>query len=180
MTDPVAETRAWVERFVVGEGLCPWARPSLDTLRVVSTEADPDALLEAVLVEGDRLLDAPTDRFHTTLLVVPEGLEAFEDLLDAQAAAEDALVLAGMSTRLQLVAFHPDLVFPDEDPDDPAQFTNRSPWPTLHLLREDDVAAAVAGQDGLGRSVPERNGRHLRALGWEAVIRRARVGVSRS
>lgn len=144
---PIAETQRWVERAVIGLNLCPFAKAVVakGQVRYVLSDADtPDALLEILGDELVRLRDTPASETDTTLIVHPRVLADFldyNDFLDDADALVAALDLEGV---LQVASFHPEYQFAGNEPDDIANYTNRSPWPTLHLLREDSVERAVA------------------------------------
>ncbi|MES2993090.1 MAG: DUF1415 domain-containing protein [Pseudomonadota bacterium] len=143
----IAETRAWVQRAVVGLNLCPFAKAPLvkGQIRFVVCESDdPRVLLDALVAQMRELAAADPDLVETTLLIHPNALldfAEFNDILDAADAALDDLGLDGV---LQVASFHPDYQFADAPPDDIGNATNRSPYPTLHLLREASVERAVA------------------------------------
>jgi len=143
-------------RVVVGLNLCPFAKTPLEQDRVRFAEArgtSPHELLADLLHEC-AVLD--TSGLSTSLLVLPEM--PFEDYLDLYAAAEDLVPEA-----YQLASFHPDYVFADAEPDDPANGTNRAPHPVIHLLRRAEVAEAIARHPDTA-SIPERNAALLRSL----------------
>ena len=143
----IAETCAWVQRAVVGLNLCPFAKAPLvkGQIRFVVGESDdPRVLLDARVAQMRELAVADPDLVETTLLIHPNALldfAEFNDFLDAADAALDDLGLDGV---LQVASFHPDYQFADAPPDDIGNATNRSPYPTLHLLREASVERAVA------------------------------------
>ena len=173
----LAQTRQWVERVVAGLNLCPFAHPVLraGTLHYALSEAHTLAELLADLARELTELAhaAPADR-ATTLLVVPEGLASFEDYLDVLALAEAALAQLGLEGEIQIAGFHPDYRFGDGQPGDhgldPADYSNRSPWPMFHLIREADVAQASGRHPDVAQ-VPVDNARRLRALGTEELER---------
>ena len=141
-----AETRAWVARAVVGLNLCPFAKAAQvkDQIRyVVSEAADEEALLATLCDEMQRLVDTPPAQVETTLLIHPGVLADFGDFNDFLGIAEAAVDEMGLEGVLQVAAFHPDFQFGGTDADDITNATNRSPWPTLHLLREDSITKAV-------------------------------------
>ena len=146
-TDPIAVTRRWVEKAVIGLNLCPFAKAVYvkEQVRFVLSDATtPEALLEELAEELLRLRDTPAEQIDTTLIIHPDVLTDFldyNDFLDNADAAVEALDLQGI---LQVASFHPDYQFDGTHPDDPSNCTNRSPFPTLHLLREDSVERAVA------------------------------------
>jgi len=173
----VAETRAWVRRAVIGLNLCPFARAvdAKDQIRYVFSDAtDPEALLAQLVVELQRLADTDPALVDTTMLIHPRVLtdfEEFNDFLELADAAVDELQLDGV---LQVASFHPRFQFADTDVDDITNATNRSPYPTLHLLREDSVDRAVAAFPE-AEAIFERNMQTLEQLGsegWDAVRKR--------
>ena len=145
--DPVAATRRWLERAVIGLNLCPFAKAvhAKGQIRFVLSEATTaDALLEELAYELVRLHQTEPEEIDTTLLVHPHVLGDFfdyNDFLDQADAAVDALGLEG---ELQVASFHPDYQFAGTRSDDAGNCSNRSPYPTLHLLREASVERAVA------------------------------------
>ncbi|MDO9316282.1 MAG: DUF1415 domain-containing protein [Burkholderiaceae bacterium] len=141
-----AETLAWVDRAVIGLNLCPFARAVRvkGQIRcVVSDAADIETLLRALCGEAQRLLDTDPTQCETTLLVHPQVLTDFGDYNDFLDIAEAALEELGCDGVLQLASFHPDYQFAGTEPDDVTNATNRSPYPTLHLLREESLDRAV-------------------------------------
>ena len=140
-------TRIWLEKAVIGLNLCPFAKAVYvkDQVRFVLSDATtPEALVEQLAEELLLLRDTPAEQIDTTLIIHPEVLTDFldyNDFLDNADAAVEALDLGGI---LQVASFHPDYQFDGTHPDDPSNCTNRSPFPTLHLLREDSVERAVA------------------------------------
>jgi hypothetical protein len=105
---------------------------------------------------------------ETTLLVLTEGLEDFDDYLDLLEIAEALLADRGYEGTFQLASFHPDYVFADAEPDDPANFTNRSPYPMWHLLREAGLERALEHHPD-PEGIPARNVEAMRELGHEAL-----------
>ncbi len=163
--DPVAEVRRWVDDIVVALDLCPFAAAPLraGTVRFVASRAgDLQEVLAEVLSEAQTL--AQGDAGTTTLLVLPAHAEDFEDFLDLVHASNDLLAATELSEEVQLAHFHPDYVFEGVSPEDPANNTNRAPWPVVHLIRVADVAAAVAGHPD-PEGIPARNIRLMRDRG---------------
>lgn len=143
----LAETRAWIDHAVIGLNLCPFAKgPQAKGLvrYVHSAATDTDALTEVLIDELQRLAAAPIDEIETTVLVHPRVLQDFDDYNDFLDVADAALAALGLEGRLQVASFHPDYRFADAQADDIGHATNRSPWPTLHLIREDSIDRAVA------------------------------------
>ncbi|MCB0643525.1 MAG: DUF1415 domain-containing protein [Phaeodactylibacter sp.] len=165
----VEQTRQWVETFVIGEHLCPFAKIPFSQGRIrfrVSEARQWEKLLDALVHELMLLNEAPPEITETTLLVHPYVLEDFEDYLAFLDRADEVLEEIDLAGVIQIASFHPDYRFEDTEIDDPANYTNRSPYQMLHLIREASVEEAVASHpdpDG----VPERNIEHLRAIGLE-------------
>ncbi len=159
-----AATRRWLEDVVLRLDLCPFAHDPFarGAIRVVARPApDLEAVLTEVVVEAVSLVQGPQE---TTLLALPgPALDDFDDLLDALDAAEDTLDRTGHGDAVQLVGFHPRYRFADAPADDPANATNRSPTPMIHLLRRADVARAAATHPDVA-GIPVRNVALLRRL----------------
>jgi hypothetical protein len=169
-----ARTRAWVQHAVIGLGLCPFARAPQAQGRIryrVSTARDEDALLADLAEELRLLAQADPQQVETTLLVHPWVLGRFEDFNQFLEIADAAVAALGMTGVLQVASFHPDYRFEGTAPDDIANATNRSPFPILHLLREDSVAEAVRAH-GDTDAIYQANIRRLEQLGaqgWAAL-----------
>jgi hypothetical protein len=160
------ETRRFVERVVIGLGLCPFARAPWEAGQVdvvVSRAQTESELLEDLAGELDRLQATPTEVLETTLLVHPHVLARFDDFNAFLDPAEDLLAARELEGVLQIASFHPDYRFAGAPDDDPANATNRSPWPMLHLLREASVGAAVDAHPDAA-AIPERNVSLLREM----------------
>ena len=165
--DPIDATRRWVERAVIGLNLCPFAKAvyvKQQVRFVLSDASTPEALLEELAEELILLRDADPEQVDTTLIVHPDVLIDFldyNDFLDNADAAVEALDLQGV---IQVASFHPDDQFAGTRPDDISNYTNRSPYPTLHLLREASIDRAVEAFPEADVIV-ERNVKTLDALG---------------
>ncbi|RXR02036.1 DUF1415 domain-containing protein [Pseudoxanthomonas composti] len=145
--DPIADTRRWLERAVIGLNLCPFAKAVYvkEQVRLVLSDAStPEALLEELMEELVLLRDTPAEVTDTTLIVHPDVLGDFLDYNDFLDNADMAVEQLDLQGILQVASFHPDYQFAGAAPEDVSNYTNRSPWPTLHLLREDSVERAVA------------------------------------
>ena len=173
--DPIAETRHWLDRAVIGLNLCPFAKAVVakDQVRFVLSDAtDPAQLLETLGEELLRLRDADPDEIDTTLIVHPHVLTDFLDYNDFLDAADGLVAELDLDGVLQVASFHPDYQFADSDQDDVENYTNRAPYPTLHLLREDSVSRAVAAFPE-PEVIVERNVETLRKLGvdgWKKLL----------
>lgn len=181
--DCEAELRCWVERLVVGEGLCPFAAAPLRAGRVrfaICEATGDDEIFRAFLEEVQRLLETDEGVLETTLLAVPRALARFDDYLDMLGHLEGALEELGLASELQIASFHPDYRFAGEDEEDPSHYTNRAPCPVFHLLRQSSITRAIATWQAPER-IPERNRARMRELGKEklqALLAACREGVS--
>jgi len=170
----IAETRAWLERAVIGLQLCPFARAvhARDQVRyVVSGATDADTLLGELCGEMRFLVAADPELVDTTLLMHPQVLTDFLDFNDFLGVADAALKVEGLEGVLQIASFHPSFQFAGTRPDDVTNASNRAPYPTLHLLREDSVTRAVDTFSDV-ESISEANMATLRSLGhagWAAL-----------
>ena len=161
----IHQTRCWVEEVIVAHSFCPFARREVERQSIrytVSPETQVAGALE-VLIDECILLDRDSS-IETTLLIYPQGFEAFEDYLDFTALAEALLIEQGYEGVYQLATFHPDYCFADAPDDDPANYTNRSPYPVLHMLREASLEKAISEHSD-PEGIPERNVSHARELG---------------
>lgn len=140
------ETRAWVRHAVIGLNLCPFAKApqSRERIRYIVTGATTtEALLEALGEELAHLVARDETEVETTLLIHPWVLDDFLAFNDFLGAGDALIADADLEGVIQLASFHPRYQFADTRADDPGNATNRSPYPTLHLLRESSVARAV-------------------------------------
>ncbi len=174
-TTAIAATRHWLEQAVIGLNLCPFAKAvhlKQQIRWVESLARDAEALLADLVRELLFLAAAPEDVVETTLLVHPQALNDFLDYNDFLELADSAIDELGLGGVLQVASFHPDYQFEGTAPDDVDNCSNRSPHPTLHLLREDSIERAVAAFPDAA-SIYERNIATLRALGpagWRALM----------
>jgi hypothetical protein len=163
----LAETIAWVDQAVIGLNLCHFAKAVQvkNQVRYVVTETtDEEALLAQLREEMDRLVATDPAEVDTTLLIHPWVLNDFIDFNDFLGLAEDALEDLGHEGVLQVASFHPQYQFEGTDPDDVSNATNRSPYPILHLLREESVDKAVAAFPS-AETIFEKNIRTMEELG---------------
>lgn len=174
----VAATRDWVVKAVIGLNLCPFAKAvhaKRQIRYVVSHTRTVEELLEDLLHELQLLAAADPADVDTTLLVHPWVLEDFLDYNDFLDVADAAVAELGLEGVLQVASFHPDYRFADSEGDDMGNYSNRSPFPTLHLLREESVDRAVAAFPEADR-IWEANIETLRRLGPEGW---SRLGLTR-
>jgi hypothetical protein len=159
-------TRAWLDSFVVGLNLCPFARPVIaaDGLRLTVCESGQLEDIAAIyLQELDLICQSSESEIATSLLVLPAGLEDFEIYLDFVDNANNLLEEQGLSGTIQLASFHPQYQFDGEPEGAASHYTNRSPYPMIHFLREDMVARALADFPN-PQDIPQRNIQTLEAM----------------
>ncbi|OGB29760.1 MAG: peptidase [Burkholderiales bacterium RIFCSPLOWO2_12_FULL_61_40] len=140
------DTRVWLERAVIGLNLCPFAKSVHVKGQIhyaVSAAQTTDAFLEDLIQELEALAAHDATARDTTLLIAPDCLADFLDFNDFLAQADQALVDLDLDGVLQIANLHPDYQFAGTAADDITNYTNRSPYPTLHLLREDSIDRAV-------------------------------------
>ena len=172
--DAVNATRHWLEEAVIGLNLCPFAKgvhAKGQVRYVVSDAHDEEALLADLEHELHALLAAAPEEVDTTLLIHPGVLGGFDEFVRFLDLVEVVLNMQRLQGVLQVASFHPDYVFADTDRDDITNCSNRSPYPTLHLLREASLDRAVAAFPDAA-TIYERNMQTLRALGhdgWRAL-----------
>ncbi len=166
------DTVAWLERAVIGLNLCPFAKAVHAKGQVhiaVSPAREADAVEAALRTELQALAAADPAERDTTLLVLPHALADFLDFNDFLDRADAALAELDLEGEFQVASFHPDYQFAGTRPDDVTNCSNRSPYPTLHLLREDSVARAVEAFPEAA-TIYERNMETLQALGADGWV----------
>ncbi len=169
-----ADTVAWLERAVIGLNLCPFAKSVHVKGQVhyaVSHATSEEALLAELVEELNALQAIDSKARDTTLFIVPDYLQDFLDFNDFLDLADRALVDLELDGVLQIASLHPQYQFAGTTADDVTNFTNRSPYPTLHLLREDSIDRAVAAFPH-PESIFETNMQTLQTLGmagWQAL-----------
>jgi hypothetical protein len=170
----IADTTLWLEKAVIGLNLCPFAKGVHVKGQVryfVSAAQTADELLQDVLKELELLAETPRDKIDTTLLIHPQVLTDFLDYNDFLAVVDAALEEVDLAGELQVASMHPDYQFADTEADDITNYTNRSPYPTLHLIREDSIDEAVAAFPE-AEMIFEKNMETMRKLGhegWDAL-----------
>jgi uncharacterized protein len=172
----IAMTRRWLEKSVIGLNLCPFAAAPYRDNRVrffVSEQRTASGLLEELRSELSNLRAADPRRHETTLVIHPWVLADFIEYNEFLDVCDAAVRDLGLEGELQVASFHPQYQFADTQPDDISNYTNRSPFPTLHLLRESSVERAVA-LAGDTDQIYRRNIRTLQELGhsgWQRLWR---------
>lgn len=163
----IARTQDWLEKAVIGLNLCPFAKAvhvKRQIRYVVSDATSEDALLADLLHELESLYDADPEQIETTLLIHPYVLIDFLDYNQFLEIADVAVSELEMDGEIQVASFHPEYQFADSGPHDIENFSNRAPYPTLHLLRETTVAKAVTAFPDAAK-IYQRNIETLRRLG---------------
>ncbi|MCL1123671.1 DUF1415 domain-containing protein [Shewanella surugensis] len=153
----ISHTEKWVKDVIMKYNICPFARKEVEkkSIRyVVIEQTKIKAVLKQVINECLILDNQPA--IETSLLILPRGFEGFYTYLDLVELANDALITHEYESKYQLASFHPDYCFDNEPQTDPANFTNRSPYPTLHIIREASMEKALADYTD-PESIPERN-----------------------
>ena len=167
--DIVATTKAWLENAVIGLNLCPFAKAVFvkEQIRYVVTEAtDQQALLDVLEAELKSLNAADSEKIDTTLIIHPYVLQDFLSYNDFLSVANNLIHTMGLEGNIQIASFHPMYQFAGTNAGDIENYTNRSPYPLLHLLREESIDRAVhAFPDA--ESIYEKNMETMRRLGLE-------------
>ncbi|MFY0616954.1 MAG: DUF1415 domain-containing protein [Shimia sp.] len=145
--DVVKNTRRWLDQMVVGLNLCPFS-PSViarNQVHFAVCDATTDAPLKQFFVnELQRLLETNENDVATSLLMFTQGMEDFDDYLELLDWFQQLLEQADLTEHVQLASFHPQYQFEGVAADDLSHFTNRSPYPTIHLLRQDQMTKVLA------------------------------------
>lgn len=173
-----SDTLRWLERAVIGLNLCPFAKSVYVKNQVhlrVSEATVQDELLQVLADELNALAASEPQERDTTMLVFSEGLADFLDYNDFLGLADNLLVDLGFDGVLQIASLHPQYQFAGTTVDDVTNHTNQSPYPTLHLLREESIDRAVEAFPE-AESIYERNMELMRRLG-EAGWRELDVGA---
>ncbi|TPQ27091.1 DUF1415 domain-containing protein [Methylomonas koyamae] len=161
----IAATEAWIKSFVIAYNICPFANreQQRNSIRYrVENGNNVESCLNAVIQECMHL-DTHSET-ETTLLIITRQLDNFYDYLDVLAIAEQLLIDQGYEGIYQIASFHPHYRFADSGENDPDNYTNRSPYPMLHLIRESSIESALASYPDPAR-IPERNVKLTRQLG---------------
>ncbi|MDE0956690.1 MAG: DUF1415 domain-containing protein [Pseudomonadales bacterium] len=143
----IKTTRLWLNQMVLGLNLCPFSHSVVaqDQVHYSVCSGTKDAQLKQFYVtELQRLLETSENTIATSLLMFPQGLEAFDDYLDLLDWFQQLLEQAELTEHVQLASFHPQYQFEGVAFEDLSHFTNRSPYPTIHLLRQAQMTKALA------------------------------------
>ena len=163
-------TKNWLEKLVIGLNLCPFAKLPFNQnrIRYVVESGDKEALMQTFLSELALLTEKTDKEVETTLIIHPDVLTDFYDYLDFVAEADEQIDDSGLRGTIQVASFHPDYQFAGTNPEDVENYTNRSPFPMLHLIREDSIEKALEHYPD-PEMIPERNIETMKRLGLEGV-----------
>ncbi len=165
----ITATQTWLKTIIIDYSLCPFAKRELDRGSIyfsVNHETDIERCLLDLLSEFERL--NTDDSIETSLLIYAEAFKDFDDYLDFLELAEAVLSDQDYEGIYQLASFHPDYRFEGAPKDDPANYTNRSPYPMIHVLRETSLEKAIDSYPN-PEQIPERNIALMRELGFAKV-----------
>lgn len=161
----VSATKSWVEQIIIGLNFCPFAKKEWvnNTIHYhVSDKTKLKVALSEFYEQCQKLLDEPA--LETTLLIYSDGFKSFDAYLDLVDYANDLLADLALEGVFQLASFHPEYAFADEDYDDAANFTNRSPYPMLHIIREASMERVLSVYKN-PEAIPDNNIRLAREKG---------------
>jgi hypothetical protein len=153
----IAESENWVKQVIMKYNICPFARREVERSSIryhACEQTKVKAVLQAFIGECKLLENTP--EIETTLFILPRGFEGFYSYLDLVDSANDILVQHDFEGVFQIASFHPDYCFDGEPQDSAANYTNRAPYPTLHIIREASMELALASYDD-PESIPQRN-----------------------
>jgi uncharacterized protein len=162
----------WLGKIVIGLNLCPFAKAPFNKGQVqfiVSYADNDDALVQALSDALNQLAETPVSVTETTVLIIPNYLQSFDDYNQFLDLADDVIVANELEGILQVASFHPAYQFADTDANAAENYSNRSPFPLLHLLREESVGKALESEQGAD-DIVERNIAMLNALGVEKIL----------
>lgn len=160
----IRQTKKWIVDVVVGCNFCPFAQREVkkDSISFAVIEGNKAVVLEALSAAFAKLDAEPA--IETAFLLLPQNFSRFTDYLKLVHAAEARLKGSGYEGVYQVASFHPAYVFAGSRMNDAANYTNRSPYPMLHILREDSVSRAIHSYPDTGK-IPEKNTAFARTKG---------------
>ncbi len=166
----IEETKGWLKNIVIQLGLCPFAAKVFYEKQILYNTIDfdhVDALSQLIDESIQTVLDDDSN-YTTALLIITSGLTSFEDYLDAFYTIEEQLSKDLQDKHIQLASFHPLYQFEGTAPSDLSNYTNRSPYPIIHLLRTDLVAQAIKSYPDV-QSIPTNNIKRLNEIGIQKI-----------
>jgi uncharacterized protein len=170
----INQTKSWIEQFVIGYNLCPFAAQPFnqDRIKYVLVEGkDLEELVETTFQECLSLQKTDASEIETSILIHPEILTDFEEYLGVLEQMQDDLEKLDLEGVIQLATFHPDYQFAETRPEDAENFTNRSPYPMIHILREDSLEKVINLHPNT-ENIPQENIKTMNRIGTEELIRK--------
>jgi len=168
--DSIKQTKEWLEKIVIDLSLCPFAAKVYQEDKILFLETDFTNIESSINLTKNgiqEILD-PNTSFTTCLIIFKSGLESFEEYLDIYYSLEDIALHSNPNAKIQFASFHPEYQFEGTQKSDLENYTNRSPFPIIHLLRIDDVTEAIKSHPDI-KSVPAENIKKMEALGLEGI-----------
>lgn len=163
----IQQTKNWIENVVIGCNFCPFAAREFKSNRIHYKVSEHHEIADILMDVMDESLRLDNDSsIETSFLILPQGFNDFHEYLHLVNLAEKLLKKQGYEGEYQLASFHPEYTFADSEVDDPANFTNRSPYPMLHFLREESLEKALEKYPD-PESIPINNIRFAREKGLE-------------
>ena len=168
----IQQTKNWVQEIVIGLNLCPFASLPFNNETIEYTVNSGNSTEQHLhqLADSFSKLDNTTN-IETSLLIYPDAYQKFDDYLELLHFANSLLEELNYSGVYQLASFHPDYRFAGSTEDDASNFSNRSPYPMLHLIREKDLEKAIANYPNV-EQIPENNIKKLREIGYREMQRK--------
>lgn len=165
-------TRNWISNIVIGLNLCPFAKPVFEQEKIrytICLKERESEILELLTRELEILTSTPSEKIETSLVIIPNTLTDFLDFNDFSGEAEELVGNLGLRGVIQVVGFHPGYQFEGTEIDAAENYTNRSPYPMLHLLRESSITALAAKPEDL-LEIPKRNVKLLNEMGVAKIL----------
>jgi len=149
-------TQKWLTDIVIGYGLCPFASKVYENEQVAFSviEFSYESLLDE-MNESIEIIINHSNQISTKLIIISKGLEDFHDYLDVYYALDEELKRSGLSEVVQLASFHPKYIFKDKELNEVSNYTNRSPYPIIHILKVEDVSIAIESHNDIHSVTPE-------------------------
>lgn len=170
-TEIISRVKKWVNEFVIGLKLCPFARGPFENNQVRFQVCNSEQLEEWIhffIDQCNELSTSSNEELATVLLIFPNGLENFHKFLDIEETFQEMLRESGFNDLIQLATFHPNYQFDDTELDDVTNYTNKSPLPIIQLLRVDEVTKAINGHRNTSE-IPTTNKNLMKHLGKELI-----------
>ncbi|MBE9560531.1 MAG: DUF1415 domain-containing protein [Proteobacteria bacterium] len=163
----IQQTKNWVEQIVIGLNLCPFASRPFQNNHIEYTVNSGDSTEQHLhqLAECFTRLDASAE-IETSLLIYPDAYQSFDNYLQLLDLANHLLEDMDYAGSYQIASFHPDYCFEGSTEDDASNFSNRSPYPMLHLIRESGLEKAIANYPDV-EQIPDNNIKKLREIGYQ-------------